>query len=270
MAQDSIDPSLLHECLSAFENLPRTVEEALKGREANEWKQAMDREMESIRQHQTWQVASIPRNRRPIKCRWVFTKKHDKHGHTKKYKARLVAKGYTQKRGIDFVQTFAPVVKFKSIRILAALAAKFGAKMYQDDVPTAFLKGTLKEEVYMEQLPGYSEGNSGEVLRLLKTLYGLKQSPREWYAHINSYLLSKGFVPTKSDPCIYQRKSKRRIIFLGLYVDDIVTFGTCAEEVHEFRTELRNHFNITEGGLLEWYLGLAFNQEHDHITIHQN
>ena len=269
LANESIDPKLVHECLVAVGSLPSTYDEAINSKESDQWLLAMQREMESIKQHQTWQTARLPRNRKPIKCRWVFTKKYDKHGNVKKFKARLVAKGFSQKHGLDFNETFSPVVKFKSIRVLTALAAHHKMMMYQDDVPTAFLKGTLKEEIYMHQVPGFKEGAPDEVLRLNKTLYGLKQSPREWFFVINSFLKSHGFHQTISDPCIYSRKTEKGITFIGVYVDDVVTCGTCQDEVDSFRQELRQHFQITEGGPLEWYLGISFDQSKGYITIDQ-
>ena len=137
---------------------------------------AMDKEMDSIKSANTYKIKKIPNEKikkGTVKNRWIYTKKLDKDGKIKKYKARLVAKGFTQKYGIDFVETFAPVAKFKSIRVLAALAAMLKLNAFQDDVPNAFLKGNLKETIWMEQPKGYEIGNPTENKCLLqKTLYG--------------------------------------------------------------------------------------------------
>ena len=267
---DGIDPKIIHECLSVSDYIPSTYEEAMTSEHSEKWREAMDKEMNSIRQHRTWQVSSIPRNRRSVKCRWVYTLKYNKKGEIIKFKARLVAKGYTQKKGLDFVETFAPVIKFKSIRILAALAATLKCRVYQDDVPTAFLKGVLKEEIYMDQVPGYPEGTEDQKLHLLKTLYGLKQSPREWNAVLDTFLTDDGFVSTNSDPCIYIKRSKTGLIVVGLYVDDIISFGTEEVVFDLFRSNMRSHFGILEGGPLEWYLGMCFDQQDDLVTMEQS
>ena len=202
-----------------------------------------------------------------MKNRWIYTKKLDKDGKIKKYKARLVAKGFTQKYGIDFVETFAPVAKFKSIRVLAALAAMLKLNAFQDDIPTAFLKGNLKETIWMEQPKGYEVGNPEENKCLLqKTLYGLKQSPREWNEVLSNYLISNNFIQSKADPCIFIQRKNQEIIFVGIYVDDIITIGK-GKFVEEFRSKIQKYFGITEGGKSEWYLGICFSQQNDYSII---
>ena len=208
-------------CLHANlpKDCPNTFEEAISSPEAKEWKQAMDREMESIKNAKTYIVKEIPENikKMPVKNRWVYTKKYDKDGNVKKYKARLVAKGYTQIQGIDYFETFAPVAKFKSIRTLAALAAKMKLSAFQDDVPTAFLRGELKEEIWMEQPKGYEIGNIHKNKCLLqKTLYGLKQSPREWNEVIHKFLVSENFKQSQADSCIYVKRKNENVIFVGV------------------------------------------------------
>jgi hypothetical protein len=216
---------------------------------------------------ETWHLVRRKENVRAVKNRWVFTKKFDNQGQVKRYKARLVAKGYTQKYGVDYNETFSPVAKFKSIRVLAALCALLKLSAFQDDVPSAFLKGSLKETIYMEQPEGFGSDKS-LVCLLKKTLYGLKQSPREWNFVLHQYMLSKGFVQSQADTCIYVNSKNQ--MFVGIYVDDIVTVGH-RELVGSFREDLRSEFKITEGGPLEWYLGVAFHLRDDgSITLDQN
>jgi hypothetical protein len=257
-------------CLATTVNkdCPNGYEEAMRSPEKEEWKKAMDLEMDSIKSAGTYVIKPMPAclGKLPVKNRWVYTKKYDKDGNVKRYKARLVAKGYTQVHGIDYFETFAPVAKFKSIRTLAAIGAKLKLTAFQDDVPTAFLRGNLQEEVWMDQPQGYETEEEKEKCLLKKTLYGLKQSPREWNAVIHKYLLSQGFKQSMADPCIYIKRESHEPIFVGVYVDDIITLGE-ENAAHKFRKDLRKYFNITEGGILEWYLGVSFDQLMDKTIV---
>ena len=221
--------------------------------------------MKSIRQAQTWVVKrpSTKLVKPPIKNRWVFSKKFDKDGKVSRYKARLVAKGFTQRKGLDYNETWSPVVKFTSLRLLMAICARFGLESFQDDVPTAFLKGILKETIWMEQPEGYKTDDLDALCFLQKTLYGLKQSPREWNEVLQKFLVNYGFFQSIADPCIYiHSKQKEPPLLVGVYVDDIVTVGL-GTPAHEFREALRSYFNITAGGVLSWYLGISFNRSDD-------
>ena len=247
---------------------PNSYEEAIASADSEKWKEAMNCEMLSIKNAETWKIKKPGKlTKAPIKCRWVYTKKFNKDGCISRYKARLVAKGFTQRYGYDYIETFSPVSKFTSLRVLIALAAHFKYSIYQDDVPTAFLKGILKEEIWMEQPPGYKEGSDDELCYLTKTIYGLKQSPREWNAVIHEYLINRGFKQSQADPCIYISQSP--LLFVGVYVDDIATAGK-EEDTVNFRNDLRKEFSITQGGPLEWYLGISIQKLLDgRITLDQ-
>ena len=207
----------------------------------------MDAEMSQMKRFNTWDIKIKPKDVKAVKSKWVFAKKYDRYRNVKKFKARFVAKGFSQIEGIDFVETYAPVLKFKSMRTLAAVCAHLKLTAYQDDVPSAFLQGGLKETVWMSQPEGYE---SNEFCLLNKTIYGLKQSPREWNAVIQNYLVSKEFVQSKADPCIYVNTEKiyKVRLIVGVYVDDIKTI-VLPHHVEPFRNELRKEFSITEGGL---------------------
>ncbi|MEY5045629.1 MAG: hypothetical protein RL713_854, partial [Bacteroidota bacterium] len=266
----SISQPEFYKCFSAAMSMdcPVTYEEAIAGKDSKQWRDAMDKEMQSIEEAETYEIKT-PTNlsKAPVKCRWVFSKKYDKFGNVSRYKARLVAKGYTQKFGFDYFETFSPVLKFTSLRVLIAIAAHFKLDIYQDDVPTAFLKGVLKEEIWMEQPPGFEKGLSNELCYLKKTLYGLKQSPREWNHVIHDYLLSLKFTQSKADPCVYAKQSP--LIIIGVYVDDIATVGKESDVLH-FRKQLRKEFGITQGGPLDWYLGISIQKfSDDRITLDQ-
>ena len=250
---------------------PKTFKEAISCPEQAKWREAMRLELKALRENGTWKSATLPDGRKAIRSKWVYRIKFNSDGTINKYKARLVAKGFTQMEGVDFKETFAPTAKLKSVRLLLAIAAKRRWKIYQDDVPAAYLKSTLKEEIYMELPTGWEElltrtnkdalgkpicDSDSKIVRLLKTLYGLKQSGREWNQTFATYVKSVGFLQSKEDPCIFRRvDNSQREILLGVYVDDILTTGDKIA-VEEFRKQLQHKFNMDEGGLLSWYLGI--------------
>lgn len=151
----------------------------------------MQQEINSLHKHDVWTLTELPEGRKVIGSKWVFKVKHNADGSVEKHKARLVAQGFSQKHGVDYDETFSPVVRFESIRTVIALAVKKGLKMHQMDVKTAFLYGELEEEVYMRQPEGFVvEGQEHLVCKLNKSLYGLKQSPRCWNHVLDEQLQS--------------------------------------------------------------------------------
>jgi hypothetical protein len=169
-----------------------------------------------------WEVVPKPENKDVVSSKWIFKIKHATNGSIVKYKARFVAHGFSQKEGIDYEETFAPVERYTSIRTIMALAAKMKWKLHQMDVKTAFLNGVIKEEVYIEQLPGFEvQDKKTHVWKLKKALYGLKQAPRAWYGRIDSFLMSMGFTKSKVDPNLYFKIVDDGPIILLLYVDDL-------------------------------------------------
>lgn len=159
------------------DDTPKSILEAYASPDADYWKEAVRSEMDSIITNATWELTDRPYGCKPVGCKWVFKKKLRPDGTIEKYKARLVAKGYTQKEGEDFFDTYSPVARLTTIRVLLALAASHGLLVHQMDVKTAFLNGELDEEIYMKQPDGFVvEGQEGKVLKLLKSLYGLKQA----------------------------------------------------------------------------------------------
>ena len=174
---------------------PRTVHEALSCPEEEQWKAAMQKEMESIYSNDVWDLVVLPKDRKPVGSKWVFKKKTKVDGSIERYKARLVAQGFSQKPGLDYDETFSPVIRFESFRSLVAVAVQKGLKLHQLDITTAFLNGQLKEEVYMEQPEGFVEkGKEHLVCKLKQSLYGLKQSPRCWNSTLDAHLKGMGYV----------------------------------------------------------------------------
>jgi Reverse transcriptase (RNA-dependent DNA polymerase) len=152
------------------------------------WHKAMNEELHALEKNQTWEICELPKNKKIVGCKWVYKIKYHSDGTIERFKARLVAKGYTQTYGIDYHETFAPVAKMNTVRILLSIAVNNGWNLNQMDVKNAFLQGTLEEEVYMTLPPGHKKKNmSNIVCRLKKSIYGLKQTPRAWYDKLNYF-----------------------------------------------------------------------------------
>ncbi|CAL2255037.1 unnamed protein product [Prunus armeniaca] len=211
---------------------PESFEEAVKD---DSWQKAMENEIHMIEKNDTWDLVDRPSDKPVIGVKWVYKTKLNLDGSVQKNKARLVAKGYSQKPGIDFNETFAPVARLDTIRILVALAAQKGWKLFQLDVKSAFLNGVLHEEVYVDQPPGFVVKNREDgVYRLKKALYGLKQATRAWYEEINSYFEKSGFRRSLSEATLYVKSAKSGILIVSLYVDDIIYTGSSKELLLDF------------------------------------
>ena len=157
---------------------PKSLSEALSGPDAVWWLEAINSEMESIMLNNTWVLVDLSEGCKALGCKWILKKKYKPDGTVDKYKARLVVKGFKQKEGHDFFDTYSPVTRIASIRVLLAIAALHNLEIHQMDVKTAFLNGDLEEEIYMEQPEGFVvPGQERKVCKLVKSLYGLKQAP---------------------------------------------------------------------------------------------
>ena len=154
----------------------------------------MNVEMEALEKNKTWDLVNLPTGQKLVGCIWVFTLKYKADGSLERYKARLVAKGYTQTYGVDYQETFAPVAKMNTVRILLSLAANYGWNLQQFDVKNAFLHGDLEEEIYREIPPGFGTNQAmNKVCKLRKALYGLKQSPRAWFGRFSKAAINMGY-----------------------------------------------------------------------------
>ena len=200
---------------------PSSVREAMASSNKSKWREAMKKEMESLYENEVWDLVEPPKGRKIVGSKWVFKEKMGADGTTERYKARLVAQGFSQKRGLDYDETFSPVVRTESVRSMIALAATDNLLLHQMDVTTAFLNGTLEEEVYMKQPEGFAtKGKEHLVCKLKKSIYGLKQSPRCWNVELDDHLCDIGFTQSTSDPCIYT--SEGGSVLLAVYVDDVL------------------------------------------------
>jgi hypothetical protein len=164
----------------------------------------MDEEHRALIQSGTWHLVPRPQHKNVIDCKWVYKIKRKSDGTIERYKARLVAKGYKQRYGVDYEDTFSPIVKAATIRLILSVAESKGWSLRQLDVKNAFLHGVLQEEVYMHQPPGYIDSkHPGYVCKLDKAIYDLKQAPRAWHARLCGKLETLGFVPSKGDASLF-------------------------------------------------------------------
>lgn len=246
---------------------PLVFEEAMKSKK---WRQAMDEEIMSIVKNDTWELTTLPKGQKAIGVKWVYKTKKNAKGEVEKYKARLVAKGYKQKYGIDYEEVFAPVARLETIRMIIAIAAQYRWKIHQMDVKSAFLNGLLEEEVYVEQPEGYiAKGQEGKVLRLKKALYGLKQAPRAWNTRIDKYFQEHGFTKCLSEYALYVKFANERILLVCLYVDDLIFTGNSQSMIDELKKSMTKEFEMTDIGLMSYYLGIEVKQTDDGIFISQ-
>lgn len=246
---------------------PRTIEEAMAGPHKKEWLAAIESELKSLLANNTWnkvQRDKLPNDTNITGSRWVFKVKSDG-----RFKARLVAQGYTQREGVDYFETYAPVARFASIRFILALAALHGLHIHQMDVVTAFLNGLLDEDVYMEPPPGVTVGKerSNHVFKLRKALYGLKQSPRAWYQVIDRFMYDQGFERSLCDPAVYiQRAGVTKGVFpmiIAIYVDDLLIVGGHMTHINHFKKTLSKRFEMKDLGVAKTLLGIDIHRLKD-------
>src|SRR6266567_3638471 len=248
---------------------PKKVFEAL---EDPDWVEAMHEELNNFERNKVWTLVERPTNKNTniIGTKWVFKNKQDEHGVVIRNKARLVAQGYSQKEGIDYGETFAPVARLESIRMLLAYAAHHDFILYQMDVKSAFLNGPLKELVYVKQPPGFEDPKFPDhVYKLDKALYGLKQAPRAWFEHLSELLRDRGFDIGQIDPTLFTKVVNGKLFICQLYVDDII-FGSVNHSFNdEFAKLMTSEFEMSMMGELKFFLGFEIKQYREGIFINQ-
>ncbi|KAJ4790458.1 reverse transcriptase [Rhynchospora pubera] len=226
--------------------------------------------MNAIVKNDTWELATLPKDHKPIGVKWVYKKKLNAQGEVERYKTRLVVKGYKQKAGIDYEEVFAPVARMETICLLISLAAQNKWNIYQMDVKSAFFNGVLEEEVYIDQPPGYiKEGQEEKVLKLKKALYGLKQAPRAWNTRIDTYFKKHGFVQCSYEHALYVKVCHDDIMFVALYVDDMIFMGNNNDMIEKFKLKMSKEFEMTNLGLMSYFLGLEVKQDKSGIFVSQ-
>ena len=246
-----------HDVLLVDQNEPTTYQEAMLDIDSEKWLEAMKSEIQSMYDNQVWTLIDPPEGTKTIGCKWVFKKKTDMDGKVHTYKARLVAKGFKQTHGIDYDETFSPVAMLKSIRILIAIAAYHDYEIWKMDVKTAFLNGNLLEDVYMTQPEGFVQPkNSGKVCKLQRSIYGLKQASRSWNLRFDESVKGFGFVKNEDEPCVYKKISGSAIVFLVLYVDDILLIGNDIPTLQSVKSWLGKCFSMKDLGEAAYILGI--------------
>ncbi|GJV83742.1 retrovirus-related pol polyprotein from transposon TNT 1-94 [Tanacetum coccineum] len=240
---------------------PKNVNEAL-GDES--WIVAMQEELNQFIANDVWELVPQPKNMTIIGTKWVFRNKLDENGVVSRNKARLVAQGYNQQEGIDYDETYAPVARLESIRILLAYACALDFKLFQMDVKSAFLNGFINEEVYVAQPLGFIDFEKPDhVYKLKKALYGLKQAPKAWYDRLKAFLIKHEYKMGMVDNTLFTKKKSSNLIIVQIYVDDIIFGSTCQDMCDEFAKIMHDKFEMSMMGELNFFLGLQIKQMED-------
>jgi hypothetical protein len=231
------------------------------------WQEAMLEEYDSIMCNDVWEVVSRPEGKSIVTSRWLYKTKYVADGSIEKHKARFVACGFSQVERVDYDETFAPVARYTSIRNIIAIAAEMGWRIHQMNVKTDFLNGFIEEEVYIEQRQGFEVcERESHVCIMRKALYGMKQSPKAWYSHINSYLLQMGFEKSDVDPNLSYIIRDEDMFILILYVDNLFITGV-KHLISECKRGLASEFEMSGIRLMHYFLGTEVWQEEGHIFL---
>jgi hypothetical protein len=225
------------------EKEPITYADAMKD---SRWREAMQSEIRSLETNGTWTVTELPPGKKALGCKWVYKIKHKSDGSVERFKARLVILGNHQKEGVDYTETFAPVVKMVTIRTVLAVAAMRDWELHQMDVHNAFLHGDLEEIVYMKPPPGFLPQRSGTVCKLNKSLYGLKQAPRCWFAKLSASLKHYGFLQSRSDYSLFVLQKPGVHLVVLVYVDDLIITGDNHGAITDFKAYLHDCFHMKD------------------------
>ena len=235
-----------------------------------EWQLAIQKEVDAIPRNRTWDIIDRPSDRKPITAKWIFEIKRTAKGVVNRLKARIVARGFQQKEGIDYNEIFAPVVKWSTILLILALATKYNWPLHQMDIISAFLNGTINEDILMEIPEGFpSAGDNTKVCQIKQALYGLKQSPKAWYDRINSWLQEHGFIRSECDSNLYFTHRNGKTTILLLYIDDLIITGNDTKNIKNLKSKLHEDFEMTDLGAASHYLGIEIHRQEEGIFIHQ-
>ena len=258
----SPDPIALLASIARETQEPKTYDEATAAGNPHgeDWTYATEDEIDSLLKNETWELVDCPKDRKPLKGKWVFTLKRGPKGEITRYKARWVVLGCSQREGLDYNETFASVVKPMSYKALFALAAAMDWDLEQMDVKTAFLYGAVEEVIYMMQPTGFkSQEHPNKVCRLKKALYGLKQSPRVWYQTFASFMKDLGLLPIEADYSVFSDPRTGTIV--ALYVDDVLVTGPNRNDILRLKNALNAKFHMTDLGPCAYYLGMTVTRD---------
>ncbi|BBG95385.1 RmlC-like cupins superfamily protein [Prunus dulcis] len=234
-----------------------------------QWRHAMTQELAALEANGTWTLQSLPPGKKPIGCKWVYKVKLHPDGSLDRYKARLVAKGYSQVEGLDYRETFAPVAKLVTVRLLLAVASTRRWHLHQLDVNNAFLNGDLDEDVYMHLPPGFGRKGETRVCKLHKSLYGLKQASRQWFIKLSTALTQAGYRQSKADYSLFVRTRGATFTALLIYVDDIILTGNSLQDIEATKSYLLQQFKLKDLGQLKYFLGIEIAHSSKGIALSQ-
>ena len=259
-------------CKVACVPVPSTHNQATHSSESDKWQLAMESEMNSLRENNVFTAVPLPPGKKAVGSRWVFARKS---GPNKEiiHKARFVAKGFAQVEGVDYTDTFSPTAKMTTIRMLIQFAAERSMKVHQLDVKTAYLNAPLDCEVYLEPPKGFTEsGDGGTVLvwKLHKSLYGLKQSGRNWNFVLSDFFRSIGFTQSEVDACLFTKFDGNHSLFVVIWVDDIVLASDSDKALKVTKNLLKQRFKMSDLGEISWFLGIEFHVSRSGITMSQS
>lgn len=260
------------ESLNSVVSNPVSVAGALNSENSEQWKAAMQVEYDSLIKNGTWELVDYPKGKNVIGSRWVFSTKFNPDGTVEKFKARLVAQGCSQVHGEDFNETYAPVARQSTIRLVLALSAKLKLFVNHIDIVAAYLNGDLKEDVYMRQPEIFvSKDHPQKVCKLKKSIYGLKQAGRDWNNKIDFLLNEMGFHRCKSDNCVYIKRKGNEVNIIVIYVDDIILACTAKSTMKNIVDQLSAQIEVKNRGPISYYLGMQIERKGEcgAITIHQ-
>ena len=251
---------------------PQNYKEAVESPDSEYWKDAMKEEINSLKENNTFTLTTLPEGRKLVGGRWVYTVKENPNG-SKTYKARYVAKGYSQVKDVDYQETFAPTANFTSVRAVMQLAAQNDLILHQMDVKTAYLNAPIDCEIFIEQPEGFevhSSSNNVLVCKLNKSLYGLKQSGRNWNGMLHSYLCENNFVQSNVDNCVYVKHvDQDKMIVIVIWVDDLIIAASNDVLLCETKNMLKDRFKMKDLGKLSHFLGVDFEQGDDYVKVSQ-
>ena len=261
---------MIDQCYKVTMGIPLNYEQAMNSAQANSWQIAMDNEMNSLKENDVFLLVPRPEGKPVVGGKWVYNLKEGAQG--MKYKARYVAKGYSQVHGVNYDETFSPTVNMSSVRLLMQLAVQYGMSIHQLDMKTAYLNAPIDHEIFVEQPEGYAIENEGisHVWKLQKSLYGLKQSGRNWHSHLKAFLTSIGFAQSKVDPCAFVKHDNGIDTVLLVWVDDILIATNDQETMSNIKSQIGAKFKVTDFGKLSHFLGIQFHFESGVIQMEQS
>ncbi|KAL0343769.1 UNVERIFIED_CONTAM: Retrovirus-related Pol polyprotein from transposon RE1 [Sesamum angustifolium] len=257
--------SVAFEIMDEDDNDPQTMEECQHRNDWKSWKKAIQDELDSLNKRDVFgPIIPTPKGVKRVGYKWVFVRKRNEQNEVVRYKARLVAQGFTQKPGIDYTETYSPVVDATTLRFLISLSVIEQLKMQLMDVVTAYLYGSLDTNIYMRipeelKMPEALKSKSRHMysIKLKRSLYGLKQSGRMWYNRLSEYLIKKGFCHNQISPCLFIKRTESGFVIIAVYVDDLNIIGS-PEEIRQAADYLKSEFEMKDLGTTKYCLGLQF------------